>query len=294
MARAPFLKMNGLGNKILVADMRGRADRVTREAAIALARPSALPFDQIMEVRDAAGPGRDFDIRIHNADGSLAQSCGNGTRCVVAWLAKALGKDDWRFLTDGGVVAASRRSDREISVNMGEPRFGWRDIPLAEEFADTRGIELQIGPIDKPVLHTPAVASMGNPHAVFFVADSPWNYALDRFGPLIENHPLFPERVNVTVAQVLARDHVVMRTFERGAGLTLACGSAACATLACAVRRGLTDRRARMTLPGGDLFVEWTQQGDILMTGPAEFEFSGMFDPQSGAFEVEIPAGAAS
>jgi diaminopimelate epimerase len=292
--RAPFLKMNGLGNKIVVADMRGRQDRVTREAATALARPTAVPFDQIMEVRDPAGPGRDFDIRIHNADGSLAQSCGNGTRCVVAWLADALKRSEWRFLTDGGIVEATRKSDREITVNMGSPRFGWRDIPLAEEFADTRGIELQVGPIDKPVLHTPAVASMGNPHVVFFVRDSPWNYALDRFGPLIENHPLFPERANVTVAQVVAPDHIVMRTWERGAGLTLACGSAACATLACAARRGIADRRATVSVPGGDLVIEWAASGDILMSGPAAFEFSGEFDPLSGAFAIAPATGAAS
>jgi diaminopimelate epimerase len=127
---------------------------------------------------------------------------------------------------------------------------------------------------------------MGNPHAVFFVADSPYNYALDRFGPMLENHPVFPERANVTVAQVTARDRIVMRTWERGAGLTLACGSAACATLVNAVRRGLTERKATVNVPGGDLEIEWLANDHVLMTGPAEFEFFGELDPATGEFEI--------
>jgi diaminopimelate epimerase len=287
--RVPFAKMNGIGNKILVADMRGRADFITGEAAMALARPDAVPFDQIMEIRDPAGPGRDFDIRILNSDGSQAQACGNGMRCVVAWLNAESGRDAFRFVTAAGKVPASLNADGTISVDMGEPRFGWQDIPLAEEFADTRGIELQIGPIDAPILHTPAVANIGNPHAVFFVDRDPDDYDLARIGPMLENHPIFPERANITVAQVLSRQHIKMRTWERGAGLTLACGSAACATLVCAARRGLTDREALLSLPGGELRIEWNADNRIVMSGPAQFEWSGELDPRSGAFRREAP-----
>jgi diaminopimelate epimerase len=171
-----------------------------------------------------------------------------------------------------------------ISVDMSKPRFGWQDIPLAEEFADTSGIELQIGPIDAPVLHTPAVVSMGNPHATFWVADDVWGYALDRFGPMLENHPIFPQRANIAIAQVVAPDHIILRVWERGAGLTQACGTAACAALVNAVRTRRTGRKATVTLPGGDLVVEWRADDHVILTGPAAFEFSGEFDPATGAW----------
>lgn len=285
MTSVPFLKMNGLGNEIIVADVRGRTERITPQAAIALAQPGAIPFDQLMEVASPRGSGRDFDIRILNSDGSLAEACGNGTRCVAQWLNGEDGRTAYNFLTDGGLVAANILPDGLVTVDMGRPRFGWQDIPLAEEFADTTGIELQIGPIDAPVLHTPSVVSMGNPHVVFWVTNDVWSYELDRFGPLLENHPVFPERANVTIANVVAPDHIIMRTWERGAGLTKACGSAACATLVAAARKGLSSRSAVMTLPGGDLHVEWEADGNVRMTGPAEFEFAGTVDPNTGAFE---------
>lgn len=283
-ARIPFAKMNGLGNEIFVADLRGHAERVTAEAARALARPGAVPFDQLMEISDPAGPGRDFDIRIFNTDGSLAQACGNGTRCVVQWLHGIDGRNDYVFRTAAGRITANLGEDGLIAVDMGRPRFGWEEIPLSEEFADTRGIELQVGPIDAPVLHTPSAVSMGNPHAVFWVDGDVWGYALERFGPLLENHPLFPERANITIAQVVAPDHLVIRTWERGVGLTRACGSAACASLVAAARKELTGRRATVTVPGGDLLIEWEDSGNVRMTGPAEFEFSGEFDPITGEF----------
>ena len=285
--RIPFVKMNGIGNKIIVADMRGRKDMITADAAISLANPEAIPFDQIMEVRDPAASGHDYNIRILNSDGSQAEACGNGTRCVVKWLHEQDGRNAYKFVTKAGLVPAEIADDGLISVDMGVPRFGWRDIPLAEEFYDTRGIELQIGPIDAPVLHTPSVASMGNPHAVFWVKKDVWDYDLARFGPLLENHPVFPDRANITIAQVVARDRIVMRTWERGAGITLACGSAACATLACAVRKDLTDNAATLVLPGGELQVEWREDRHIIMTGPAEFEFAGTLDPATGKFERE-------
>jgi diaminopimelate epimerase len=280
----PFVKMNGLGNAIVVADLRGRAERIAPKAAIALAQPDAVPFDQLMEVSDPAGPGRDNEVRIFNTDGSLAEACGNGTRCVAQWLDTETGRKSFKFHIAGATVSAEILEDGLITVDMGRPRFGWQDIPLSEPFSDTSGIELQIGPIDAPILHTPSVVNMGNPHAIFWVEQDVWSYELDRFGPLLENHPIFPQRANITIARVLAPDHLVIRTWERGVGLTLACGSAACATLVAAARKGLSDRSATVTVPGGDLRIEWEENGNVRMTGPAEFEFAGELDPASGAF----------
>ena len=286
----PFAKMNGLGNDIVVIDMRGRGDSVTSEAAIALARGERTGFDQIMAIHDSDLDGVDYRIDILNRDGSRAQACGNGTRCVVQALASETGRKSFTFKTLAGILTAEEHEDGLISVDMGRPEFAWDRIPLAEEFHDTTRIELQIGPIDAPVLHTPSVANIGNPHAIFWVKKDVWSYDLDRFGPLLENHPIFPERANITIAQVVARDHIIMRTWERGAGLTLACGSAACATLACAARKELTDRKATITVPGGDLAIEWAENGHILMTGPTAFEFSGQLDPATGEFRVNDPA----
>ena len=181
-------------------------------------------------------------------------------------------------------MTGEEHADGLISVDMGEPLFGWQDIPLSEEFYDTTGIELQIGPIDAPVLHTPAVMSIGNPHATFWVEDDVWNYALDRFGPLLENHPIFPERANISIAQVVAPDHIILRTWERGAGLTKACGTAACAALVNAVRTKRTERKATVTLPGGDLVIEWKDNNHVILTGPAELEFAGTWDASTGAW----------
>jgi diaminopimelate epimerase len=281
---APFAKMNGLGNEIIVADMRGRADRVSPAAAIALNADPAARFDQIMAIHDPRTPGTVNYIEILNSDGSLAQACGNGMRCVVQTLSAETGKTAFTFETVAGILTAAEHPDGLISVDMGAPRFGWREIPLAEEFRDTRAIELQIGPIDNPVLRSPAVVSMGNPHAIFWVERDVWSYELDRFGPLLENHPIFPERANISIAQVTARDALTLRTWERGAGLTKACGSAACAAAVCAVRTNRTDRTVTVTVPGGQLLVEWRDDGHVVMTGPAEWEFSGAFDPVTGAW----------
>lgn len=279
----PFFKMNGLGNKIIVADARLADQLITAEAAVRLNAEPNMAFDQIMEVRRPKTPQVDADIRILNSDGSEAEACGNGMRCVVSWLNTEDPKPDWLFRTKPGLLPAHFESDQQITVDMGAPRFGWEDIPLAEEFADTTGIELQVGPIDAPVLHTPSVVSIGNPHCIFWVHDDVWSYDLDRFGPLLENHPIFPDRANISIAHVVARDHIIVRTWERGAGLTQACGSAACASLVAAARMDKAERKAVITLPGGDLEVEWTEKGRIEMTGPAEFEFAGTLDPESGA-----------
>lgn len=286
--RAPFARMNGLGNEIIVADMRGRPDRVSPAAAIALAADPATRFDQIMAIHDPRIPGTDQYVEILNSDGSHAGACGNGMRCVVQALAAETGRTRFTFETKAGVLVAEEHPDGRISVDMGIPRFGWQEIPLAEEFRDTRAIELQVGPIDEPVLHSPSVVSMGNPHAVFWVDRDVWSYELDRFGPLLENHPIFPDRANITIARVMARDAITIRTWERGAGLTRACGSAACAAAVAAARTGRTDRKVIVTVPGGPLTIEWRDDDHVIMTGPAEWEFSGLFDPATGAWEREI------
>lgn len=291
-AATHFAKMNGLGNEIIVADMRGASARVSPAAAVALNAAPATRFDQIMAIHDPRTPGTDYFIEILNSDGSSAQACGNGTRCVVQALAAETGKRLFTFETVAGILNAQEHPDGTISVDMGTPRFEWDQIPLAEEFADTRAIELQIGPIDAPVLHSPSVASMGNPHAIFWVEDDVWNYDLERFGPLLENHPIFPERANISVAQVTSDRSLVMRTWERGAGLTRACGSAACAAVVSAARTGRTMRTVNVTQPGGTLLVEWRGDDHVIMTGPAEWEFSGTFDPETGAWQRDTESAA--
>jgi diaminopimelate epimerase len=290
---APFAKMNGLGNEIIVADMRGRADRVTSAAAIAINADPATKFDQVMAIHDPRTPGTANYIEILNSDGSMAQACGNGMRCVVQALSAETGQKLFTFETVAGILNAQEHADGTISVDMGTPRFGWQEIPLAEEFRDTRMIELQIGPIDAPVLHSPSALSMGNPHAIFWVDRDVWSYELDRFGPMLENHPIFPERANITIAQVTSPQSLVIRTWERGAGLTRACGSAACASAVAAARSGRTNRTLTVTVPGGDLRIEWRADDHVIMTGPAEWEFSGNFDPVTGAWVRDSEESAA-
>jgi len=292
-AAAQFAKMNGLGNEIIVADMRGRADFVLPAAAVALNADRATAFDQIMAIHDPRTPGTANYIQIINSDGSFAQACGNGMRCVVQALASETGCKDFVFETVAGILTAQEHPDGLISVDMGAPKFGWQDIPLAEEFRDTRMIELQVGPIDNPVLHSPSVASMGNPHAIFWVDKDVWSYELDRFGPLLENHPIFPERANITVAQVTSRESMIIRTWERGAGLTLACGSATCAAAVSGARTRRTGRKVTITVPsGGSLEIDWRDDDHVIMTGPAEWEFSGTFDPSTGAWARDTESAA--
>jgi diaminopimelate epimerase len=239
-----------------------------------------VPYDQLMVLQPPRLSGTEAFIRIYNNDGSEAGACGNGMRCVARRVFEASGQNTATFETSAGLLNCWQGPSADLyTVDMGAPKFGWRDIPLAEEFRDTRGIELQIGPIDAPILHTPSVVSMGNPHAIFWVDDID-AYDLDRFGPLLENHPIFPERANITLAHIVDRDHITIRTWERGAGLTKACGSAACATAVAAARLKRTNRTVEITLPGGDLTIEWRDRDDhVLMTGPAAFEYEGQFDP---------------
>jgi diaminopimelate epimerase len=275
--------MNGIGNEIVVVDLRRDAAKPLT-AAEAQAADRAVHYDQLMALYPPRTPGTDAFIRIYNNDGSEAGACGNGMRCVATLVAGAnpnrnAPKDRLAFETASGVLDCWKNPNGDFTVDMGKPRFKWNEIPLAEEFRDTRAIELQVGPIDAPVLHSPSVVSMGNPHAIFWVDDVN-AYDLEKFGPLLENHPIFPERANITLAHIVSRDRIVMRTWERGAGLTRACGSAACATAVAAARLGRTGRTVRMTLPGGELTIEWRARDDhVLMTGPAAFEFEGRFDP---------------
>ena len=210
----------------------------------------------------------------------MAGACGNGMRCVAELMFRETGRDTLTFETEAGLINCRKGTAPLVStVDMGKPRFAWNEVPLAEEFADTRCIELQIGPIDAPILHSPSVLSMGNPHAIFWVKDVA-AYDLSKIGPLLENHPIFPERANISLCAVVSRAHIVVRTWERGAGLTRACGSAACAAAVAAVRLRKSSRNVTVTLPGGDLQIEWRESDDhVLMTGPVAFEFEGRFDP---------------
>jgi diaminopimelate epimerase len=280
LANHAFIKMNGLGNEIVVVDLRGQAGIVSATEARAAAGPDGAPYDQLMALHTSRTPGTDAYVRIYNSDGSEAGACGNGMRCIAELLFEETGKRALTFETKAGLLNCWRGDTPLIStVDMGKPRFAWNEIPLAEEFRDTRAIELQIGPIDKPILHSPSVLSMGNPHAIFWVDDVD-AYDLRKVGPLLENHPMFPERANISLAQVQSREHIVVRTWERGAGLTKACGSAACAAAVAAARLRRTDRTVTVTLPGGDLLIEWRERDDhVLMTGPVAYEYEGQFDP---------------
>jgi diaminopimelate epimerase len=274
----PFRKMSGLGNEILVVDLRGgRAFDLSPSVVQAIAKQPLSHFDQMMVLSEPRSLGTQAYVRIYNADGSEAEACGNGMRCV-GWLEAAqTGRRALAFETRAGRLQVDVAGREHIRVDMGAPKFGWRDIPLAEAFADTRAIELQVGPIDKPILHSPSVANVGNPHAIFWVEDVA-AYDLGRIGPMLEHHPVFPERANISLATVTSSDAITLRTWERGAGLTRACGSAACAATACAARKGLTGRHVLVTLPGGPIDIEWGEDDHIRMTGPVEFAYDGTLD----------------
>ena len=286
LANRRFLKMHGAGNAIVVLDLRGSQHRVAPEEARAIAADAGSRFDQLMVVHDPVSPGTDAYMRIYNTDGSESGACGNGTRCVAYAMfddpAMARPAEGGRLTleTVAGRVGVRRVAERAFTVDMGRPRLAWDEIPLAEPFPDTRRIELQIGPIDDPVLHSPGVVNMGNPHAVFFTERDPDSYDLARFGPLLENHPIFPKRANISVAQVTGRDTIKLRVWERGAGLTLACGTAACATVVAASRLRMVGRHATVSLPGGDLVIEWRADDHVLMTGPVFLEAEGTFAPE--------------
>jgi diaminopimelate epimerase len=272
----PFRKMNGLGNEIVVIDLRGRPG-LGRAVLRAIGRGGLPHFDQMMVLHDAVTPGTDAYVRIYNIDGSEAGACGNGMRCVSWVVAEGTGRKALKFETDAGVLEADVTDASRIAVDMGRPRFGWRDIPLSQPFDDTTGIDLHIAQPEGRELASPSVANIGNPHAVFWVDDI-GAYDLAYLGPRLETHPLFPERANVSLAHVTSPRSITVRTWERGAGLTRACGSAACATAVSAARKGLTERRVTVTLLGGPLELEWRANDHIWMTGPVELEHEGSVD----------------
>jgi diaminopimelate epimerase len=269
----PFLKMNGLGNDFVVVETRTAPYEPTAEEVRAIAdRQSGIGFDQLIVI----GPSdrADAQVRFWNSDGEETTACGNGSRCVGWLLMQASGRDEATFETLGGLLLAENAGERLVMVDMGKPGLGWRDIPLAEEM-DTRRIELQVGPIDAPLFDTPGCVSMGNPHVVFFIDDAE-TAPVREVGALIENHPLFPQGVNVGFAEIKAKDRIRLKVWERGAGQTKACGTGACASLVAASRRGLTGRRATVEMDGGELAIEWRATDDhVLMTGPIEVEFTG-------------------
>jgi diaminopimelate epimerase len=271
----PFRKMNGLGNDFVVLDARPRPLPLLPDVARAIAdRKEGIGCDQLIVLE----PSRKADVfmRIFNADGGEVGACGNAARCVAALVAAERGTPAVSIETESGVVGATVNPDGSVTIDMGAPRFAWSEIPLAEPFHDTRRIELQIGPIDDPVLHSPSVVNVGNPHCLFFVEDVE-AHDLARFGPMLEHHPLFPERANISLVQVLAPHALKVRTWERGAGLTRACGTAACAAAVAAARRDLAGRKVKVGLPGGDLLIEWRESdGHILMTGPYALDYEGV------------------
>ncbi len=278
-ATLAFRKMNGLGNDFVVLDARARALRVTPEDVRRLSdRAQGIGCDQLIVLEPTSKA--DVFMRIFNADGSEVGACGNAARCVAWVVAQETGRPQLTIETSAELLRAQVESAERVTIDMGAPRFAWDEIPLAEPFHDTTGIELQIGPIDAPVLHSPSVVNVGNPHAIFWVDDVD-AYDLARFGPLLENHPIFPERANISLAQVTSRDAIKLRTWERGAGLTRACGTAACAATAAAARKKLTNRRVTVTLPGGELLIDWMADGRIMMSGPTALEFEGTLSPET-------------
>ncbi len=269
----PFLKMNGLGNDFVVVEARSAPFRPVADEARAIAdRAAGIGCDQLIAIEPSTRA--DAFMRIWNADGGEVEACGNAARCVGWLLMQASGRDQASIETAAGLLSAVRADGDQITIDMGEPGLDWTQIPLAEEM-DTRNIELQVGPIDAPALHTPGCVSMGNPHVVFFVPDVD-AAPVREVGPMIEHHHLFPERTNVGFAQIVSRERIRLRVWERGAGETKACGTGACAALVAAVRRNLTDRKAVVELAGGELTVEWRERdGHVLMTGPVAVEFTG-------------------
>jgi diaminopimelate epimerase len=273
MITRPFVKMNGAGNDFVVVNALETPFRPTEDQVRALAdRATGEGFDQLIAIEPSETA--DAFMRVWNADGAMVETCGNALRCVGWLLMQADGADRAVIDTAAGPTTATRAGDHRVTVDMGRPRLDWDQVPLAEEM-DTRGIELQIGPIDAPVLHTPGAVSMGNPHVVFFT-DRQDDGFVTGSGSLVEHHPLFPEGVNVGFAHVLDRDRIRLRVWERGAGLTKACGTGACAALVATARRGLTDRRATVVVDGGELVIDWNEASDhVLMTGPVEIERTG-------------------
>ena len=264
MGGLPFMKMHGAGNDFVILDTRGRAAVTTPALARALGdRHRGVGFDQLAELRSSEVA--DFHLDFWNSDGSRAGACGNATRCVCDYVMR--GRDQVTLTTARGTLTARRGADGLISVNMGQPQRDWRDLPLAQD----------VDMLHLPLAGDPVGLGMGNPHAVFFVSDAE-AVALAVVGPTLEHDPLFPERCNIEFASLIAPDHLRLRVWERGAGITLACGSGTCATVVAAHLRGLTGRRVTVQADGGTLMVDWREDG-VWLTGPVAYVFDGVLTP---------------
>ncbi|HEX4505371.1 MAG TPA: diaminopimelate epimerase [Alphaproteobacteria bacterium] len=260
----PFRKMHGLGNDFIVFDARHRPLALSPAQARALAdRHTGIGADTIALLDPPNDGEADIAVRFINADGGEMTTCGNATRCIAKLLFSETGRDHVRIATGAGILDAWKQGEL-VAVDMGTPKLDWTQIPVAHEI-DTLHLPLDADPVG---------VNMGNPHAVFFVPDAE---AVDVavLGSQVERDPLFPERTNVEFAAVQASDRIRMRVWERGVGITQACGSGACATLVAAARRGLTGRKATVALDGGDLTIEWRDDDHVVMTGPAALSFTG-------------------
>lgn len=273
-----FRKMNGLGNDFVVFDARARAVAMDEARARAIAdRRTGIGCDQLIVLEPSATA--DVTMRIWNNEGGEVESCGNATRCIADILFDEKKASRATIDTRGGFLVAEKGGERLVTVDMGAPRFGWQEIPLSENFPDTRHIDLFVGPADAPLLDRPSVVNVGNPHCIFWVKDLDV-VDLAKVGPMLEHHPLFPKRANITLARIDDRAHVTIKVWERGAGLTKACGTAACAVMAAGHRLKRLDSKATITLPGGDLFMAIREgDGHVIMTGPVAYEFEGELPP---------------
>lgn len=263
----PFAKMHGLGNDFVVIDQRAGAAAMTPELARAIGdRHRGVGFDQLAVIE--ADPEADLALTFWNADGSVAGACGNATRCIARTEMQRTGADALSIRTERGLLAAKDAGGGLTSVNMGAPLLDWGDVPLAQPM-DT---------LHLPIEGDPTATGMGNPHMSFFVEDAD-RVDLEGRGAELEHHPLYPERSNVQFAHLIAPDHLRMRVWERGVGVTLASGSSSCAVAVAAARRGLTGRKVRLTLDGGDIFIDWAEDG-VWMTGRTAHVFDGVFAPE--------------
>ncbi len=265
-----FMKMHGLGNDFVVIDARTQDIQITPAMAKGIAhRQLGIGFDQLAVIFAAKeGASADAHLVFYNADGSTSAACGNATRCIARYLMDQSGKDALNLTTDRGELAAKDAGNGLTSVNMGAPQLLWDEIPLSEEM-DT---------LELPIEGAPTATGMGNPHCTFFVEDAEL-IPLEEFGPRYEHHPLYPERTNVQVAHVVGPDHLRMRVWERGVGVTLASGSSSCATAVAAARKGLTGRKVQIDLDGGTLWIDWREDG-VWMTGPTMHVADGSFTRQ--------------
>ncbi|GAB5470020.1 MAG: diaminopimelate epimerase [Rhodospirillales bacterium] len=270
----PFRKMHGLGNDFLVIDARTRPVAVSPEAARRLAdRRRGVGFDQLILLEPPRDPAGAAFVRFLNADGSEAGACGNGSRCIAWLLAEELQTERLQIETLTGLLACRREPDGRMTVDLGPVKTDWREIPLARPL-DSLSLPLTAGPLEAP-----SALSVGNPHATFFVADAQ-TIDLERWGPGLERDPIFPERANIAVASLSAPDRLRVRVWERGVGVTEACGTGACAAAVNAARRGLTGRKVAVDLDGGRLSIVWGDDGHVAMTGPIATAFSGLLPPE--------------